>query len=293
MRRSKRMPVRAVFAVCMLLFLLGQNNMVAQCEESGSLRIILTSAEDAVPIRDAEFSLYQVAQYQNTGGVVSYHYTPEFAKCTVSEDSLGEADVASELLRYCTENGLSPVASKLTGSDGTCEFSSLPNGLYLAAQTNYIARYMQTDPFTVSLPTVISGVEYCPVEANPKVSVRHVMDITVKKLWNDDGTDRPSEIGAALKRQGNVVSTVSLSEANGWTYTWSGIEQADDWSVEEVNIPAGYRATYRREGNTFIIENTPALLQTGQIKWPVPILFLLGAVCLFVGLKLRREDDEA
>ena len=35
------------------------------------------------------------------------------------------------------------------------------------------------------------------------------------------------------------------------------------------------------------------LPQTGQLKWPVPVLFTLGVLLSILGIWLRRRDDDA
>ena len=73
---------------------------------------------------------------------------------------------------------------------------------------------------------------------------------------------------------------------------WSAVPQSDDWTVWEVEVP-NYTPSYRREGNTFIVENTPRLVQTGQLKWPVPVLACLGGALLLTGVALGRKKQHA
>lgn len=35
------------------------------------------------------------------------------------------------------------------------------------------------------------------------------------------------------------------------------------------------------------------LPQTGQLKWPVPVMFALGVLLSIIGILLRRRDDDA
>ena len=54
------------------------------------------------------------------------------------------------------------------------------------------------------------------------------------------------------------------------------------YSVKEINIPKGYTATYQQNGFTFTVTNTSTLIQTGQLKWPIPVLAGAGLL-LFAG----------
>ncbi len=74
--------------------------------------------------------------------------------------------------------------------------------------------------------------------------------ITVVKVWDDandaDGV-RPSSLVVELQRNGNRYARVTLNEANGWTYTWSGLASHDGtsmitWNVIEQPTIAGYTA---------------------------------------------------
>ena len=80
---------------------------------------------------------------------------------------------------------------------------------------------------------------------------------TVEKVWNDNNNpDRPTSITVQLLRNGEVVETVTLSAANGWSYNWPELDVGYTWSVKEVNVAEGYTASVAKSGTTFIITNT-------------------------------------
>lgn len=80
---------------------------------------------------------------------------------------------------------------------------------------------------------------------------------TVEKIWNDNNNpDRPTSITVQLLRNGEVVETVTLSAANGWSYNWPELDAGYTWSVKEVNVAEGYKASVAKSGTTFIITNT-------------------------------------
>lgn len=120
--------------------------------------------------------------------------------------------------------------------------------------------------------------------------------VTVKKVWSDNGKNRPTSVTVALYNGETKVETVTLSASNNWTYTWQELDGLGDWSVKEINVPKGYKATYKVKGEITTITNTASLIQTGQLNWPIPVLADIGFMLLTVGLflifgKRKRDRD--
>ena len=84
------------------------------------------------------------------------------------------------------------------------------------------------------------------------------VDISVSKVWKDDDSDlRPDSISVQLYRGGKAYGDeVTLSEDNGWRYTWRDLNDGYTWSVEEVDVPDGYVSKTTRMGNRWVITNT-------------------------------------
>ena len=114
--------------------------------------------------------------------------------------------------------------------------------------------------------------------------------LTVKKVWSDNGKNRPSSVTVALYNGDTVVDTVTLSAGNSWTYTWQELDGLGDWSVKEINIPTGYKATYRTKDGVTTITNRASLIQTGQLNWPIPVLGGLGLLLVLLGLILVARE---
>ena len=79
--------------------------------------------------------------------------------------------------------------------------------------------------------------------------------LTVRKLWDDDGKDRPESITVNLLKNGKVHETIELKAENQWMYTWGKLSRLAKWSVKEAEVPDGYTAKYSTTGNTTIITN--------------------------------------
>lgn len=104
--------------------------------------------------------------------------------------------------------------------------------------------------------------------------------LTVTKQWQDQGDQdglRPSQIQVQLYADGVASgSPVTLTAANNWVYTWSGLaEKANgktiEYSVKEVDQPSGYTSTTSQvsPGNVLIVnQHAPATTEVkGQKTW--------------------------
>ena len=124
---------------------------------------------------------------------------------------------------------------------------------------------------------------------------------TVLKVWDDQGYEnrRPESVQVTLLQNGVAFETRTLSEANGWQYTWDKLPKVDQsgkeisWTIREAAV-SGYRSAVRLNGDTFVLTNTLSrqkLPQTGVLWWPVPILAMTGLAFLIVGTASRKNRD--
>lgn len=119
------------------------------------------------------------------------------------------------------------------------------------------------------------------------------VDITVVKVWDDDDNERgnrPDHVTVTLYAGDEVFEKVTLSEANGWTYSWEDLDGSVEWSILETGIPKGYTPSYSNEGEVIIITNTETLIETGQLTWPIAILGGMGTIMLFMGIIIMRRN---
>lgn len=80
--------------------------------------------------------------------------------------------------------------------------------------------------------------------------------LVVKKEWIlDDGGKATDSITVVLLRDGKEYKKAELSDQNGWTYTWTGLNDRYNWTVAEVNVPDGFTAKVDQNGMTFTITN--------------------------------------
>ena len=97
--------------------------------------------------------------------------------------------------------------------------------------------------------------------------------VSVKKVWeNDTADDRPDSVSVQLLRNGTAYGgTVSLSEDNNWSYTWTDLDASYDWSVEEVSVPDGYNSVTSHDGNSWTITNTKTKPEEPDSENPRPV----------------------
>ena len=131
----------------------------------------------------------------------------------------------------------------------------------------------------------VNGNEWVIVNSRPWVKPEEpgYMDLTVRKVWNDNGFGRPEFVTVTLYNGERAVDTVTLSAANGWSYTWRNLAEYDSWQIVESNIPKGYVPYYSARYGTVTITNTATLIQTGQLNWPIWVLGGAGLVLILGG----------
>ena len=151
----------------------------------------------------------------------------------------------------------------------------------------------------------------------PDVGPDELISRKVLKIWDDKGFEhlRPKEIEVYLLCDGKFFGTAKLSRKNNWRYTWDGLEAGHRWTVTE-KVPEGYTVKIEKEGITYVVTNKvikgttppqkpveppkpiepqkpaePQLPQTGQLRWPVPVLFVTGSLFVVAGV-IRRKNHE-
>lgn len=288
-------------------------------ERESSLEIIFREGEKN--LSGAEFSVYLIANITENGEFVVTEEFSDFNVNIIGKNDEAWRELASALEGFVYQNGFVPAAKGKTDSEGILVLGGLKPGLYLV-----IGNPVSVDGYTYFAETAIIQI---PVLDNEKkvwnydVSIKpkysSVPDLEpdsfitrkVLKIWNDKGYEaiRPKEITVYLFCDGKIYDTVILNEDNNWRYTWEKLEEGHQWLVSENN-PEGYTVRITKEGITFVIENSiekpkppekpeppkdpdePKLPQTGQLWWPVPVLFGMGLLFVAVGIFRRRGGYE-
>lgn len=146
------------------------------------------------------------------------------------------------------------------GNNWTCTWNDLiakangVNVVYTVEEVNVPTGY------TVSYSTQNGIIIVTNTHVTEKTS------ITVTKVWNDNNNQdgiRPSSITAALKIGNTQIATGTLTAANGWQYTFENLDkysngQLINYTVNEINVPAGYTASV----DGLVITNTHVVTKT-------------------------------
>lgn len=267
--------------------------------KTGSITVQLRDVVETDKPIGGTIRLHKVGDASIVDNNLTFTVTSAFAPSGVSLENVNAAGLADTLAAYADANSV-PGTLVTADSTGKAVFSGLPVGLYLVSQKNAVSGYYKMSPFLVSLPMTVNSSWDYDIEAAPKVeSPKYEFDLTVRKVWQDNNKDRPEEITVQLISGGTVVEEVTLNKENSWRHTWKKLSTQQEWEVRELPLSSDYSVTYTRSRNTITITNKaswykPGLLQTGQLNWPVPVLFGAGLLFMVLGvilLKKREKQD--
>lgn len=275
-----------LMALCLLLIPLS----VLASEAIGRLEIRLL-LPDGKPLVGVETELIPVASATVDGSTISYQRLDHFEGFGFNPEDLHDG-TARSLADWIEDHELSG-QTQSTDDSGTVIFEDLPDGMYLCKQKNTDLDSPAFIPFLVSIPAVTDqGLQYSWV-ASPKIeSVPSSQSLTIRKVWNDDGKDRPDSIQVQIYIDNQPERIISLS-------------QNEDWKVEIHDLPSGKvsaqeiqekrkcECTITQTDHELILTNTPTLINTGQLNWPIPLLALMGLILAALGwLILRKASHE-
>lgn len=294
----------------------------AAAAETGSLTLVCES--DGMIMAGMDWNIYRIGSHLDTGEFV---LEGDFAEYPVSFEDLSVSaiqDAANTLENYAKLDGIMPIASGVTADDGTLTFEGLEKGLYLLSGEKITLEGSVCTPAAAIVEIKADENGSYDLTVNPKFEIEEPVptpsEYSVSKVWaGDENTNaRPDSIVVDIFADGELAETVTLNEDNGWAYSWTS-ENAAEWSVEERDVPAGYKVVYRGNGADFEIVNTyenssstaggtdskitsvpdttssvpEKIPQTGQLWWPVPVLSIAGLVLIAIGWRLhsKKEND--
>lgn len=267
---------------------LAQNDNLIDFSKKGSIAITLKESESKAPISGVEITIYKVASMDIKDNNLIFNYSSGFENCNVSLDNLNNENLASSLEK-CMVASSTLKFTETTSTNGTVSFNNLDLGIYQVIQTKEKEGYSKIASFLVMIPENINNKWTYDIIAEPKTSIFEVMDLTIRKVWNNTILEITDKVTVSLLKGEDVIETVELNPDNNWTYTFENIEKSDDYSVLEVNVPTGYVATYQENNNIFTITNTDKLVQTGQNKILLLSLASIGLILLIVGLLFEKR----
>lgn len=260
---------------------------IVDFNKKGTITIELIESTDNNKVSDAEITIYKLADAIDLNNNLSFEFISELNECNVNLMELKE--VTTEL-NDCIKDKTLPSYKGITNNEGIVKFNDLDLGLYLVKETKTSEKYSIFEPFLLMIPLQVNNNWTYDILSNPKTDIIKLIDIIVKKEWNNDTSSKlPEFVTIELLKDNEVIDKVILNKENNWTYTWKNIEKSDKYKVSEIDIPTGYTPTYRNYEYTFIVTNTNTLIKTGTNTILIELSLLLGLVLIITGILYNKK----
>ena len=318
---AKRRIGIIAFILCVCLYLIPCQVQAASTadakepittDENCSLTISYCSG--GIAFSELPVKLYKIA---DVSADYQYTLTSSFEKSNLNLNGIqtvGEWNVIQSTLEtFILANELAADFNAVTDFEGKASFDALKPGLYLSIteriikdETTYVF-----DSALIALPGLgTDGLWQYQVDITSKSEIippsedDEEIELKVLKLWKGDSGSpaRPTTIEVEIFRNGTSYQTVTLSEDNHWTYTWSTKDDGSAWKVVERNIPIGYTMTIEERETAFVLTNTlnrdnpnpnvPDATQTGDTSnimlWVI-LMIVFGSMLIILGITEKRN----
>lgn len=277
-------------------------------EEECSLAVSYCAGD--TPLSGAEVKLYKIAE---VSADFKYTLTRPYEGSGLSLDGVQTAGewnvIRSTLEAYIFADGISPDVTSVTDEAGEVHFEGLRTGMYLAivSQTQTQELGYRFDSALVALPGLEPDgrwqYQVCVNAKGETVDPEEEIELKVLKLWRGDESqnNRPESVEVEIFCNGASYKTVTLSEENHWSYTWSAKDEGSTWTVIERNVPQGYTMTVEERQSAFVLINTwppaepgdpPQTGDTANILLYVLLLVGSGSVLIVLGFAGKRETAQ-
>lgn len=177
--KPKRYRYRVGFASVFLLILCVSTmfclpTAAAALQGSLELRCSIERENHTVLLAGDEYALCMVATLEESQGELQYQTLPaySFADCDWTQCSASQLREKALQLAPNAQKRKDFAATQRTDANGTVIFRDLTPGLYLVIRTKPASENTAytSDPFLVSIPTVVNGTAAYQVVAEPKFS---------------------------------------------------------------------------------------------------------------------------
>ena len=270
---KRRMGIIA-FLICICLWLMPCGAQAASTADAKEM--ISTETSCALTLsyhyKKTSFSNLSVRLYKIADVSADFQYTltAPFSSTKLTLNGIRNNSewkiIRSTLESHIIANRITEDATAVTGRTGQVSFDNLKPGLYLAVPGTGIAGDLRCafEAALVALPglgtddlwqyqvaVTAKGTPLPPIDADEEISYK------ILKLWKGDSSSkRPQKIEVEIFRNGKSHQTVTLSEANHWTYTWTIKDDGAIWTIAERNVPSGYTPMLEKRDTTFVLTNT-------------------------------------
>jgi len=256
----KRITTVILAVICLLPLTLS----VAYADFANPSTLTVVLRYDGGPLSGIRIAICRVAQIREDKGNIVFDTVPAFSGAGVDLTDLStekNVALAAVLNAYASAHNIGRNIA-LTDNGGGAFFKDLSAGLYLVAQDDSENSEYIMAPYMVMVPSlnpsdrepgynVISHPKTEPTRRNDET-----VSVSVFKLWEGAGS-HPTGVQAQLYRNGAPHGSPStLNSGNYWSYTWNNLSPNYTWTVDEVEMPAGYMKTVSGGvRNGFIITN--------------------------------------
>lgn len=258
--------------------------------KEGSITVTLLEETEKEPIEGTEITLYKIAIVKEENHQLRLKPIDELSVCNLELNDLSNQELINDI-ETCIIDKEIPKYKEVTNDYGSVKFDNLKLGLYLVKQTNIQKGYSTIDSFLTIIPQEIENIWTYDIEAIPKTEIFKTMDLTVKKVWNNNSNKIIEYVKINLLKGKEVIDTVKLSKENNWMHTWIDIPKSDEYNVIEIDIPKDYQATYRFENNIFTVTNTNKLVQTGNNTLLISLLSFIGIIFITIGILFEKRNS--
>ena len=248
---------------------------VASAKTKGTLTLICECKDK--PVQGLKWNLYRIGSFD--GEKITLE--GEFARLPVDVTDIsasGLADAASTLREFAFIYKYKTVDSGNSKKDGTVEMKYDEAGVYLIA-----AKQLTKDGVTY-IPT--PAIFFLDPESEPEKTIYpkikkdavltgEIERFQLVKVWEnaENLPTKPTEIVVDIYRDHDLYDTVTLAEANNWSYSWEE-DMGYEWSILERKLPEGCSVIYRKDGRQYIVVNTyvPDFSFDWEVNFPPPTI---------------------
>ena len=267
MRKSKKISAVLCTLAIVLWFaagLLAHVNIAHAEEQTGSLTLWCVKDDDIVS--NMHWQIYRVGHrseddYIFEGEFAGYRATLGDRTKPMLEWDTNTVASAGEALKYKTIVDKIPFLDEgKTNEQGSVTFDGLTDGLYLV--WGDVLKVGQTTYIPSAIFFEMRGEDAAVLNAYPKIVLYTLgeedVNYSVRKVWQNDAAqpwNRAVSIIVERYRDNAYYDTITLSEANDWTYEWTD-EDGHEWFTYEKVIPPHYTVSYEDNHKQYLIVNT-------------------------------------
>lgn len=280
MKLWKRLLARLLaVALCLCALLVPAAALeMLDADRTGSISV--TIRDGGKTVSGGTMTLYQVAQYHQG----RFQPTLLFVDSGFDQEALG-ADMASDLADFALEQGLVGVTKTIDGQ-GTLSFAELPLGVFLLVQQEAAPGYRTLAPFLVTVPMESDGGYLYDVDASPKVDPSPVAPPGPSGGPTPTSTPTPTPTPSTTPEPTPDHSPEPSPSGS----PEPSPEESPEPSPGETTSPAPSDSPQVTPPTDTTGSRLP---NTGQLKWPIPVLAILGMVFFGLGWYLRQKHRES